>query len=598
MCGIVGIIKKKNLVSNEEIKSMLNKSIHRGPDAQGIYIDNNVGLGHNRLSILDLSSDGKQPMIWNNKYIITYNGEIYNYIELRKELKKYGYKFKTKTDTEVILAAYDKWGINCVNRFNGMWAFAIYDKEKNIIFCSRDRFGIKPFYYKYDKTQFIFASEIKQLIDDEPEVNMKILTTFLVTSYLDYNDETFFKNIYRLAPSENLIFNINNFSLKRYKYYNLYDRVIEKNYKEKDAIEYFEELFFSSIKLRLRSDVKVATSLSGGLDSSAIVAFASQEYRKQSGNIFSAIHAKSIDKKTDESYYAKLVQKDTNINLTYITPTKEDFINNIDDVIYTQEEPFGGPSVFMQYFVMREAKKNKNTVMLDGQGADEVLLGYMKHYPAYLDPKNPLLFIRDYLSIVKNSKLTLNKLFQYYIFHTMPSIKNTYMKIISKNIKQNYMCLVDFDISKQNADSYKSIKDLQIFELMNNMQKMLRYEDKNSMRHSIETRLPFLDYRVVEFLLSIDKYLKIKNGWTKYILRKILDKKISKEVVWRKNKFGYESPMNKWLEDKNFFYKQIKKSKILNEIYATIPTNLKYYDLWKLYNIAKWEEIYNVKVGK
>jgi len=598
MCGIVGIIKKKNLVSNEEIKSMLNKSIHRGPDAQGIYIDNNVGLGHNRLSILDLSSDGKQPMIWNNKYIITYNGEIYNYIELRKELKKYGYKFKTKTDTEVILAAYDKWGINCVNRFNGMWAFAIYDKEKNIIFCSRDRFGIKPFYYKYDKTQFIFASEIKQLIDDEPEVNMKILTTFLVTSYLDYNDETFFKNIYRLAPSENLIFNINNFSLKRYKYYNLYDRVIEKNYKEKDAIEYFEELFFSSIKLRLRSDVKVATSLSGGLDSSAIVAFASQEYRKQSGNIFSAIHAKSIDKKTDESYYAKLVQKDTNINLTYITPTKEDFINNIDEVIYTQEEPFGGPSVFMQYFVMREAKKNKNTVMLDGQGADEVLLGYMKHYPAYLDPKNPLLFIRDYLSIVKNSKLTLNKLFQYYIFHTMPSIKNTYMKIISKNIKQNYMCLVDFDISKQNADSYKSIKDLQIFELMNNMQKMLRYEDKNSMRHSIETRLPFLDYRVVEFLLSIDKYLKIKNGWTKYILRKILDKKISKEVVWRKNKFGYESPMNKWLEDKNFFYKQIKKSKILNEIYATIPTNLKYYDLWKLYNIAKWEEIYNVKVGK
>jgi len=598
MCGIVGIIKKKNLVSNEEIKSMLNKSIHRGPDAQGIYIDNNVGLGHNRLSILDLSSDGKQPMIWNNKYIITYNGEIYNYIELRKELKKYGYKFKTKTDTEVILAAYDKWGINCVNRFNGMWAFAIYDKEKNIIFCSRDRFGIKPFYYKYDKTQFIFASEIKQLIDDEPEVNMKILTTFLVTSYLDYNDETFFKNIYRLAPSENLIFNINNFSLKRYKYYNLYDRVIEKNYKEKDAIEYFEELFFSSIKLRLRSDVKVATSLSGGLDSSAIVAFASQEYRKQSGNTFFAIHAKSIDKETDESYYAKLVQKDTNINLTYITPTKEDFINNIDDVIYTQEEPFGGPSVFMQYFVMREAKKNKNTVMLDGQGADEVLLGYMKHYPAYLDPKNPLLFIRDYLSIVKNSKLTLNKLFQYYIFHTMPSIKNTYMKIISKNIKQNYMCLVDFDISKQNADSYKSIKDLQIFELMNNMQKMLRYEDKNSMRHSIETRLPFLDYRVVEFLLSIDKYLKIKNGWTKYILRKILDKKISKEVVWRKNKFGYESPMNKWLEDKNFFYKQIKKSKILNEIYATIPTNLKYYDLWKLYNIAKWEEIYNVKVGK
>lgn len=359
MCGISGIIDKNNkLITKEEIKKINNLIYHRGPDDEGFYFGSNFAFGHRRLSIIDLSSDGHQPMDYMQKYIITYNGEIYNYIEIKNELLKDGYTFKSNTDTEVILASYDKWGENCVNKFNGMWAFAIYDKEKNIIFCSRDRFGIKPFYYTEVDNKFIFGSEIKQLLEfyTERYVNKKILMDYLIIGFEEHTNETFFENVYKLKQSHNLIYNLRNHSCDVYRYYDInFDKSVT-DLNEENSIRLYKKKFIDSIKLRLRSDVKIGTCLSGGLDSSSITSIASQEYQKKSSNKFTAIHAKSIEDKTDESKYAKKVANYCNIDLNIVEPSSKDFLNNIDEVVYTQEEPFGSPSIFMQYLLMKKVK--------------------------------------------------------------------------------------------------------------------------------------------------------------------------------------------------------------------------------------------------
>lgn len=385
MCGISGVINKNNYkIKKEEIKSINDLIYHRGPDDEGFYFGKNFAFGHRRLSILDLSSDGHQPMTYLDKYVITYNGEVYNYLEIKEELQKDGYTFCSHTDTEVILASYDKWGENCVNRFNGMWAFAIYDKEKNIIFCSRDRFGVKPFYYTEIDNNFVFGSEIKQLLEfyEDRYVNKKVLMNYLVIGYENYNNETFFENIFKLQQSHNLIYNLTDHTYFEKRYYDIKNEILNIN--ENESIELYNEKLFQSVKLRLRSDVKVGTCLSGGLDSSSIAGIASILNKKVTDEKFVAIHAKSTEKKSDESNYAKKVAEHCNLELNIIEPSKRDFVEVLDEVIYTQEEPFRSPSIIMQYFVMKKAKDIGCTVLLDGQGGDETLLGYERYYPAYL----------------------------------------------------------------------------------------------------------------------------------------------------------------------------------------------------------------------
>ena len=602
MCGISGIINKNiSKVDRKEIQKINDLIAHRGPDSEGFYFEKNFAFGHRRLSILDLSIDGHQPMHYLDKYTITYNGEVYNYLEIREELIKDGYKFISNTDTEVILASYDKWGENCVNRFNGMWAFAIYDKEKEIIFCSRDRFGVKPFYYTQVENKFIFGSEIKQLLEfyEKRFVNKKILMDFLIIGYENHTNETFFENIFKLQESHNLIYDLrkNTFQIKRY-----YDiKKYEINLDEDKSISIYKSKLNDSIALRLRSDVKVGTCLSGGLDSSSIAAIASNMYRKNLNEKFIAIHAKSSENDSDESFFAKEVATSCNLDLKIVEPTKDEFVNSINDVIYTQEEPFGGPSIFMQYFVMKKAKEIGCTVLLDGQGGDETLVGYERYYPSYLMSLGFFNLIKEFFNSSKNSKLSKKQLFAYFVYFTKAKIRIKRLQVKNSFIKAKYFNLASFDILEKNSKNYLNLFKLQHQEIFyTQMPHLLRYEDRNSMRHSIETRLPFIDFRVVETVLSINNKYKIKDGWTKYILRRTIDKILPNSIVWRKNKFGFEAPTKCWIDAiDSEIIEAVNKSIILDEILNTI--DLKKLDLtqkWKLFNIAKWEEIYNVSWRK
>jgi asparagine synthase (glutamine-hydrolysing) len=606
MCGISGIINKNgNRVDKDEIQKINDLISHRGPDDEGFYFEKNFAFGHRRLSILDLSSDGHQPMHYLEKYTITYNGEVYNYLEIREELIEDGYKFISNTDTEVILASYDKWGESCVNRFNGMWAFAIYDKEKEIIFCSRDRFGVKPFYYTEIDGKFIFGSEIKQLLEfyEDRFVNETLLIDFIVTSFQEHTNKTFFKNIYKLEQSHNLIYDLKNDSFEIKKYY---DVEFEKNsFSLEDSIQNYEKEFGRAIDYRLRSDVKVGTCLSGGIDSSTVAAVASKKYQEKSKEKFVAIHAKSIEKETDESRYAKLVANQCNLDLNIVEPCSQEFKENIDEVIYTQEEPFGSPSIFMQYFVMQKAKELGCTVLLDGQGGDETLLGYEKYFPAaYLEIfKNDgvLRAIKEIKNSNKNnSKMSLKWILKYSIGSLMSNLRKKEYKRRT-NFMKKYKN--SFSFLDELASKYMDINKLQEFEIKStNLPVLLRYEDKNSMRHSIETRLPFIDYRTLECALNTNTKYKIKEGWTKYILRKILNKYVSDEIVWRKNKLGFNAPENIWIEDISELIKEeIKNSKILNkfcnmELLIKKLNNMDNRLKWRIYNIAVWERVYDVKV--
>jgi asparagine synthase (glutamine-hydrolysing) len=603
MCGISGIINKnKKIVSKEEIKNINDLISHRGPDDEGFYFDDNFSFGHRRLSILDLSSDGHQPMHYLDKYTITYNGEVYNYLELKDELISFGYVFKSHTDTEVILASYDKWGQECVNRFNGMWAFAIHDKEKEIIFCSRDRFGIKPFYYTEIDNKFIFSSEIKQLLEFYPYryVNKNILMDYLIVGYEEHTNETFFENIFKLEQSNNLIYDLTSNTYIIEKYYDItFDKNINK-LNEKESIKLYEKRLKNSIMLRLRSDVNVGTCLSGGLDSSSIASIASKEYNKITNSKFMAIHAKSTQKNNDESQYAQDVAKYCDIDLKIIEPTKEDFLNNIEEIIYTQEEPFGGPSIFMQYFVMKKAKEENCKVMLDGQGGDETLLGYERYYPAYLMSLSFFQFFKEFIKSLNNSKLSCKQLIQYFIYFTNSKIRIKRLKSKSSYLKKEFLDYINKDIIDKNSKSYLDILKLQKEEIFyTQMPHLLKYEDKNSMRNSIETRLPFIDYKVLEVAISLNTNFKIKDGWTKYILRKVVNKILPKNIVWRKNKLGFEAPTKTWIDSiSSMMEDSILNSNIINKLTDNIDFHkLDEKQKWKLFNIAKWEEIYNVEIN-
>lgn len=604
MCGISGIIDKNcKIVNSIEIKKMNDLIFHRGPDDEGYFFCDSFAFGHRRLSIIDLSSDAHQPMSYNDKYVIVYNGEVYNYVEIREQLRHEGYVFHTKSDTEVILASYDRWGTDCVKRFNGMWAFAIFDKEKNIIFCSRDRFGVKPFYYTENNGKFIFGSEIKQLLGflTERYVNKKILMDYLVLGYEDHTDETFFENIFKLGQSHNLIYDLTTHQYHTQRYYEI--KLDEKLNKadEVSSVNAYRDKLIDGIKLRLRSDVKVGTCLSGGLDSSSVASIASRLY--ESDEKFLAIHVKSIESRSDESQFAIAVSNNSNLDLHITEPSKNDFLDNIDDVIWSQEEPFISPSIFMQYFVMKKAKELNCKVLLDGQGGDETLLGYERFYPAFLKGKNLFTKVNLFLDASKNSKLSIKDIIQYYVYFTNVKVRLLKLRIKNSFFKKKYFSLVSTLLLASHSKSYSDILTMQINELTCvPLPSLLKYADKNSMRHSVESRLPFLDFQTLETALSINNQYKIKDGWTKYILRKAIEKDnfLPNEIVWRKNKLGFDAPETIWMDSFNDQLTEvIYNSKILSEVIDNSRMNISTLDnrqKWKLFNIAKWEKIYNVSI--
>lgn len=600
MCGISGIVNKENeSVERNSIKKINDLISHRGPDDEGFFFGKNFAFGHRRLSILDLSSDGHQPMSFKDKFTITYNGEIYNFIEIREELTNYGYSFKSNSDTEVILASYDKWGEDCVKRFNGMWAFAIHDKVKNIIFASRDRFGIKPFYFSEVDGQFVFGSEIKQLLEFHKKrfANKDIILDYLVNGLVEHTSRTFYKGVFKLPQSNNLLYDLSDHSYEITPYYKIDISKKYENDSEEQSIDKFRELFQDSIKLRLRSDVKVGTCLSGGLDSSSVASIAAELYSSEGSSQFTAIHAKSTEAKTDESYYANVVADKCNLDLHITEPGYDDFINSLEQVVFTQEEPFGSPSIFMQYYVMEKAKEIGCTVMLDGQGGDETLFGYERYYAVYfaslLRKIKLLSFVKEFIKLesIKTPKWKILR-------SIIMILHGNVLSRVHSTIKKKKLCIKSNE-KINSLNSFLTFKKFQVREIMlKNLPALLRYEDKNSMRHSIETRLPFIDYRCVNLCTSLNDRYKFKNGFLKYILRKSINDRLPEEIVWRKNKFGFEAPTDTWLKKhKSSMLKDIKQSKILNSLCDIEKVSFSdNFTFWRFYNVFLWEKVFKVEL--
>lgn len=604
MCGIAGIIYKDSSIAEmETVKKMTDKMSHRGPDAEGFYLQQNLGLGHRRLSIIDVSESANQPFFLEDKYVLIFNGAIYNFVELRKELQQNGYSFKTTSDTEVLIASYDFWSENCVNKFNGMWAFAIFDKIRNILFCSRDRFGIKPFYYYTDNSKFIFASEIKPILEIEKveQVNIQTLLQYLIVNISDQTSETFFENISKLPGSHNLVYDLNNNKINIYRYYDILLREDINKLNLEDSISVFEKEFKNSVKLRLRSDVKIGSALSGGTDSSYIVSVASELLKEKQPNIaekFTAITVGSIDKNIDESDLAKVTTDTLGVNHDIIMPKQDEFKDTFEEVIFKHEEPFGGIAVYMQKFLMKETNRLGIKVLLDGQGADEILLGYNRYTAAYLRNHNLLSNIKFLSNIRRHYNISILQGLKIYFYFSNFSVRKFWLKKRGTILKNKYLHKIDFSDTQRLTKSYKKIFELQKNEIFwCQLPELLKWEDKNSMSYSIEARLPYLDYKFVETCLSINNHYKIRKGWSKYLLRKSLEKFLPDNITYNRTKIGFNAPVDKWWPRSEKILETINESKIIHEISKKKYTFIADRDLeWRLYNIAVWEKLYNMKL--
>ncbi|HEX8332132.1 MAG TPA: asparagine synthase (glutamine-hydrolyzing), partial [Segetibacter sp.] len=379
MCGISILIDQRNKEIDPDILKKINNKIrHRGPDDEGYYYGEQFGFGHRRLSILDLTEAGHQPMSYKGNWI-TFNGEVYNYIELKNELIELGHHFITATDTEVILAAFDQWGVESFKKMNGMWAFAIFDPHKNEIVICRDHFGIKPLFYTSHDHFFAAGSEIKQFTElpkFSAILNKDIAVDFLATGLLNHTEETFFKGVNELRAGHYLVYNLNSHEITKVNWYNLSEE--RKDYVESytDAVNTVEELFRDSIKLRMRSDVTVGSCLSGGIDSSAIVS--SIHANKLANNEFATITSCFEDKKFDEQKFSDLIVQSTGFRSCKVYPVLEELFNEkvLDRMVYHHDQPFSSASNYNQFRIFEEARNEGLIVMMDGQGADEYFLGY------------------------------------------------------------------------------------------------------------------------------------------------------------------------------------------------------------------------------
>jgi len=568
MCGIFGIISNQAL----NIKNLVNVSkiiAHRGPDDEGYLLfgkksseiqpalgtDSIAGLElpqiekvrrnytsvflHRRLSIIDLSPTGHQPISYDNEGLwITLNGEIYNYIELREELKKRGHIFKSTSDTEVVLAAYKEWGDDCVNRFNGMWAFAIWDRNNNQIFLSRDRVGIKPLYYYHSNEEFIFCSEIKGIrayLDNNLRLSEKQIFQYIMRGqiFVGESDETIYEEVKQLMPGSNLV--LVNGKIKISKYWSLALRKNKLFFVENN--ERFKKLFFQSLKYRLRSDVEVGSCLSGGLDSSSIVSFASKEFNKRF-HTFTVIWP---GEKCDEAFFASKVNYKYNCHSNAFLPDLSGLLEVINKVIWHQEIPLSGSSLLAQWFVMEKAKEMGIKVLLDGQGADEILSGY----PVYIIPYiNEMIFTFKWNELYKHYSSLKGA---GYSFKRFLSIQKH--KFISKpkpvfpineSLSNKYEFNTKYSIPHKCNYLPEYLKD----QIENtNLPSLLHFEDRNSMAHSVESRVPFLDYNMIEFAVNIPTGQKIHGTLTKLNLRESMKSYLPVEIYNRRDKVGFSTPI-------------------------------------------------------
>jgi asparagine synthase (glutamine-hydrolysing) len=548
MCGITGIINlNQNAVSEDQIRTMMSLMKHRGPDDEGTFMEDNTGLGFVRLSILDLSPAGHQPMFsQDGRYVIIFNGEVFNYLELKKDLEQLGHTFKTNTDTEVVLAAYIEWGENCLNRFNGMWGLAIYDREEKSIFITRDRYGIKPLYYLQTEDFFAFASEIPPLLSllaEKPTPDNQSIFDYLVFNRTDQSERTFFSEVKKLQHGHKLT--VNHFIGAPIKWYNLRERVAQT--KGFTNPEDFKAVFNSAIGLRLRSDVPVGVCLSGGLDSSSIVSVLLNDFDKDDLNTFSAVYGNG--KKGDEM---KFIQEFGPMlkNMYFTTPDTETLANDIECFVKAHGEPIPSTGPYAQFKVM-ELAKDHVTVTIDGQGADEALAGYHYFYGFYF---------KDLLRKGKLGRLASEITHYYRIHKSFFGIKSMLFFLLPKSLRTRVRAMEKAYLDNDFYNIYASqanevagnlygsptLQEALINHFEYKLEHLLKWEDRNSMWHSMEARVPYLDYRLVEKMLSMASSQIIKKGVTKHILRESMQGILPEVIRQRQDKMGFDTPQDEW----------------------------------------------------
>ncbi|HEU4903205.1 MAG TPA: asparagine synthase (glutamine-hydrolyzing) [Flavisolibacter sp.] len=565
MCGIAGVVSKNGGQTAIAVVQKATAALqHRGPDNEAFYRNEagTVTLGHRRLCIIDLSAAAAQPLAYADRYHIVYNGELYNYLELRKELAQKGCPFHTQSDTEVLLAAYATYGKDCLAHFDGAFAFAIWDEKEQTLFAARDRFGEKPFFFFHDAERFVFASEMKALwqMNVNKEVNHRLLYNFLTIGYTSNPTdpfETFYNNLHKLPAAHSLTYSLQQNELTTERYWQTYVDV-NNTISEAEAIHHFENLFQRSIHQRMRSDVPVGTSLSGGLDSSAIVAFcAGEKTAHYSHNCFTASFS-GFEK--DETPQAATVAKQFGLHHYTTSIEEREVASLMQKVTQQQEEPFSSASVLAQYKVFELARQHGVPVLLDGQGADEILAGYHKYYKwwwqeLYRQKKLGRSGERKAAQALgvnesfgwKNKIAALVPEFSASILQSQKAKKASQHPDLNRDFafgnKRNlyYSTPTTFDLN--GALYYNTF--------VNGLEELLRLADRNSMAHSVEVRLPFLQHQLVEFLFTLPPQFKIHQGWTKWLLRKSVADQLPKEIVWRKEKVGYEPPQKQWMQNKD-----------------------------------------------
>ncbi len=556
MCGITAIVSLRGSVPFSLVKKANDVVIHRGPDDEGFYFGENYALGHRRLSIIDLSPAGHQPFERGN-LVITYNGEIYNYIELRDELISMGHKFITATDTEVILAAYQQWGTKAFSKFNGMWAFALVDRDRHELILCRDHFGIKPIYIASTKNYFLAASEIKQFtaVDEfECVLNKKIAVNFLTKGWLNYSEETFFQGVSELRPGHYLHYDLVSNEKKTIQWYNLRESIheIKPNYSE--AIETVRDLFNDSLRLRMRSDVPVGSCLSGGIDSSAIV---SSIHEKGFANSdFATLTTCFSDRRYDEQLFSDRIARKTGFREIKIYPELDHLLTKgcLDKMIYHQDQPVGGGSHFLEYCVYEAARKHNLIVVQGGQGSDEYLFGYEEFFSKRISQFISEFKWRQLFKFLKcraehKGSSPLKELLLYFQSNWLPFLVRLVKSISGR---KNYEWLSprwrEYLQSKNLFSKSSTVNDLSLNQMQfSSLLFQLHSEDRNSMMFSIETRLPFLDHRLVEYCMGLPAEFKIKDGYSKSVFRDAMKNILPESVRKRKHKMGFVSPDAEWV---------------------------------------------------
>lgn len=543
MCGIIGRLSNKP--ANEAFNKGLHSIAHRGPDGFGILQEGNVSLGHRRLSIIDLTDNGKQPMHWADRYVITFNGEIYNYIELREELEKKGVYCKSQSDTEVLLALYATEGPTCLNKLNGMWALAIYDKQEQTIFLSRDRMGKKPLFYILDNEQFAFASEMKALYPFlrrvEPNAEVMEMAKEYAFSY-ESTDKCIIKGIHRFPAASFAFYKLGG-ALKLQTFWQPLDNLIQVPKSYQAQVEYFRELFIDACKIRMRSDVTVGTALSGGIDSSATIstmAYVAKHLQGPYSRDWQHAYVASFPGSfLDETKEASLVANHLGIKATYLTI---DPLKDIDKLFYYsylfEDFYITSPIPFVQLY--GQVKQSGTTVTLDGHGSDELFGGY----PFDLHPKladdypNPFRMLETKQTMedarMDGKKLDLKSVFQEYKTLSKTKIKQV---LLNSNQGKTENSKLDFLNNQLYKSSFTTI-----------LPTLLRNYDRYSMINGVEIRMPFLDYRLVSFAFSIPASSKVRNGYTKAIVRDAMKGFFPDDIRLLKRKIGFNSPFTEWLK--------------------------------------------------